>query len=292
MRKIGSLIAFLFVMFLVTSVQAVTFPDPWKAKFYNYEWFNPNLTQVVTSGDGVEDNWGIANVTTIFDVNDNLVWWQGKDGDQLRTLFWGLDVTYWDGTNYKMGVATEDKDGNPLSGAYFEIYLWDSDDPSYKPLEKNVNNRTYVDSEHYSYDSITNGTLLVRFEFTYGVDANQDVIAAGTTVNLANPPNGDGTAYLKVVPNVGTMWELFDKNNISQVLDQFGISHNSAWIDPEADMFIKFSFNAINPITNGGFQIKSDDPAYGAAPEPASIILMGSGLMLMAAVARKRFIKK
>ena len=101
---------------------------------------------------------------------------------------------------------------------------------------------------------------------------------------------GTGSGYLKVVD--GTLKDLFDQDRdallIAMAADGI-VPTNPNAIDPEADVYIKFSFG---PPGQGGFQLRSEDPAYGATPEPATIILMGSSLMLIAAAARKKFVKK
>ncbi len=302
MRKlICTGIFFVFLFSISQAVYSVTFPTYWKMKFNDLEYFDPTISypyipdpnNPAVDPVGDEDNWGIANVSDIYDVLAGQlaspVWQEGDNGEHIRILFVGLDLAYWDDPNVPgqdnyYGMAKSNQ------GAYLYVYLWNENDINYTALSADVNNRSAFDS----YNTITDGgTLLAKFEFTYGIDPNDsNIVVRGSTSTFSNPPTGTGEAFLKVVPNVGTMWEVFDQNSILDVLQAANISvPDPSKIDPEADMYVKFSYNPLYP-TIGGFQLRSDDPAYGATPEPASIILMGSGLMLIGAAARKKFIKK
>ncbi|WP_022853586.1 PEP-CTERM sorting domain-containing protein [Thermodesulfatator atlanticus] len=282
MRKFSIYLSvILLALFISTSAFAIQWPTIWKGKFTNWEYFNPNAVPGQVSADGIEDNWGIARMTSIYDLTDPnqpQVWSDvAGDNNSLRIFFWGLDLAEWDNNtlDYKMHAAD--------TGAYLELYEWNEDwdvsivDPA---------NRTSTEE----FAGITNGgTLLARFEFTYGVvPGDNETIAAGRTNDTNNPPQGDGQAYLKVVPNVGTMWEIFDqdRNAVLAAMAADGIvPQDPDAIDPEADIWLKFSFS---PDSLTDFDLKSEDPVYGATPEPATLVLLGAGMLLVGSVVRKR----
>lgn len=280
----------IFVLFFVlagsiSGAYALSFPTYFKFKFENWEYFNPNIQPGNVMPDGIEDNWGVAQVTSIYDLQNPgslPTWLIGDDGEEIRVFFYGLDLAYWDSATHEYGMT------QAYGGAYMDLYLWDSDDPDYVPLDLNTTNRY----SYNEYDTITNGGVrLVRFEYTHGVTPNPYIVSAGTTSSSTNPPTGRGTAFLRVVPNSGTMANTFDQNRVLSALDMAGIAYETAWIDPEADLFIDFNFYSLtNPI--GGFQLRSDDPAYGAVPEPATLMLMGSGLLLAGGFGRKKLFKR
>lgn len=280
--KIGLLLILLGIGIfgdIFAKANALTFPTYFKFKFSDWEYFNPSITPPVNNPDGIEDNWGVARVTDIWDVTQQQpypkVWDYGTDGEDIRVFFRGLDLAYWDGTTYKMSAVQ--------GGAYLDMYLWDSDDPGYVDLDLNTANRSGS-----SYTTITNGGVhLATFEFTYGVTNDTSIITAGSTTDGSNPPNGTGTAFLKVVPNSGIFANDFNQNAIQQVLNTVGVQYDPSWLDPEADLYIKFD---ISPLTTpiGGFQVYSEDPGFGAVPEPGTLILLGSAFLFVGGYSRKK----
>ena len=276
---LGFLTLFLF-MGSLSSSHAISWPSQWKIQFQNFEVFNPSNTSYTQ--DGVEDNWGIAYISSITDLNGVPYYGRQLGSHEIRLFFYGLDLSSWNnpGTgNYTMAEIPD--------GAWLEMYEYNSIGDWSTSGIKQASNRS-----GNTFTGITDGgTHLATFRFTHGVTSNANVVAAGDTSDLAVPPNGTGSAFLKVdTSKGGTMASTFDTDAVQQVLANAGIPYNPAWIDPEADIFLKFSFN---PLTdNSGFNLKSNDPGYGAVPEPATMILLGSGLLFAGGFSRKKLGKK
>ena len=275
----------ILAIFLATSAfaQLISWPRHWKVKFENWEWFNDDITPPYTSGpDGTEDNWGIAVITQIFDLDlsTSVAIWSDTltDNKSLRIFFYGLDLAYWNSDNtYGMAALS--------SGAYLEIYEWDQDWD-----EDSVVNTANYDNVTKTFDGITDGGILLgKFQFTYGVSTDPNIVAKGTTDDLANPPNGTGQAFLKIVDGLyKDVWnvnrdELLATINLD---DDADVTIDPDIIDPEADLFITFHFR---PADVNGFNLKSYDPAYGATiPEPASLMLVGTGLLAIGMLVRRK----
>ena len=281
-----SLSVLVLAVFLATSAfaQLISWPRHWKVKFTDWEYFNPSITPPYDAdgnpdtnfGDGIEDNWGIAVITSMYDLDLSGATpiWSDAFGDDksLRVFFYGLDLAYWNADNtYGMAAIP--------SGAYLEIYEWDED---WNNSIVNIGNRV-----GNTFTGITNGgTLLARFEFTYGATSDPNIVAAGQTDDLSNPPNGTGHAFLKIVGGLyQNVWDI-DRDELLATTLLDGISFDPAFVDPEADLFISFRFF---PTSQGGFHLRSEDPAYGATiPEPASLMLVGTGLLAIGVFVRKK----
>lgn len=298
--------AFLVFLFVASKGYTIEFPTEFEISFQNYEWFNPNVRAVdpasgyayeywdgsnwvgATDPDGTEDNWGIANIEKVKTMPTRAtVWTEGDNGEYVYGIFYNLDLAYWynDGS-YGM-TATP-------SGAYLDFYLWHDTDPGFESFDTTGVVNASRRNPPRTFTGITEGELLARFQFTYGVEADTNIVAAGSTESGTAPASGDGQAFLKVVEGVGSMWQIFDQDRdaLVHVLDYAATDYVYDWIDPEADLWIKFSYSVSNPLFTGSFNLESHDPGYGATPEPATIMLMGSGLLVMGVLCRKKFSSK
>lgn len=302
---------------LVTTVHAIpSLPGPeWKLKFDNLEMFNPDVTpdtviqvpyvdstgQVVPGvftnvdvpggpfGDGLEDNWGIARVTQIFDGHSNSgdeTWSSGKDNYEIFVVFGGLDVTSWDATGFKTKEANFLQDGVTAVDAFFDIYLVD---------ETDLANAGYTNGWQdvwgagpgkrigaYGFEGISDiGVLLAAFDFEEGI-SDPGVLTAGD-VDLLNPPTGKGTGYADLDRTTLGLW-----NN--QIEDDF-------WPTPYGprDAQLVFNFQTTagtgTPEETAGWQLSSDDPLEGGGviPEPGTFFLFGFGLLGIAGFGRRKY---
>jgi hypothetical protein len=278
-------LAAVMVAFLVGNAYAIpTLPGgPFTIKIENYEYFNPSLQPSPDGtgsgiGDGLEDNYGIATVTTISSGIQTTTqhWSRGDDGGryQLFAVFGGLDVTNWTSlsssvSNFSTGAATD-------VAPYFDLYLVDENVAGTLSWTDIANQGTGgVIAGGYNGISNAPGAILVAGgAFVSGIDSTDgNILTDGTLTNSSNPPTGKGSGYVDVT--TGT-WD-------SQILPYWTTAFG------KRDLKITFDVQPPDPSVND-WSLFSNDPIQGAAvPEPGTIFLFGAGLIGLAFIGRKKF---
>lgn len=275
-KLIGMLLVLILTVGVASSVWAYPLPVNFKMKLIDWEFFNPAIAPGAGPfGDKIEDNWGIANISDIYDLDGDPsepVWQVGDNGERLRVMFWGLDVTSWSGADgtFTTGAATSTVGGAAIPYAGADLWLWDSDLAGYLPLSALIGNRTGYSA--FTSVSGSNAGLQASFAFAPGI-AGLGVLTKGGTSLIANPPVGHGAGYLDVLPG-GAVGSLLDTDGFPTA---FG----------NRDAFFEFNFRIPG---SGGFQLNSDDPFLGhAVPEPTTMLLFGMGALgLVTRLRRKR----
>lgn len=263
------------VMFCSLEVFAIPVGIPFEAKFNNYEVLNVSLfanppstfpTTWRNLADDIEDNWGIAYVTTIWDISTvphTQIWPPAGSTEEFTAIFYGLDIDeiiWYSSTNVEVHMK-------PLSsGAYLDIYFQD-------PGNFTLGNAS--DRSGTSYPTVTDGTLFFRAQFNPGILPGNFTHIVSVNHNLATN-QGSGKGFLDVIPGVGTSWSLFDSNTI---VDNNGNYH---------DFSMQFNFNA-SAYQSLGWTLDSYDPIRGfTTPEPNTILFLGIGLLGLGMIKRKR----
>lgn len=238
-------------------------PAEFKIKFENFEYFNPAIALGQTA-DGVEDNWGIFRVTTIMDTAPATsvdVWTSATSNYEITGMFYGLDVA---------AVAAAGFAGFDVGfvGGALDLYIQDKTALGYTAFDKTLGlgGRTGLNS----YTGVTDGTMLAHSVFVPGIVPTIPALTNLSSVTaLTSPLSGNGTGYLNVIPGTGDWSDVIVPGPGNK------------------DLFLSFNFTTNN--VPGDWSVVSDDPVTGSAvPEPGTMVLLGSGLLGLAGLARRR----
>jgi hypothetical protein len=277
--KKSPLILLVISLVVLASVPAWSFelPDSFTMQVSGFEFLNLQvLPPGGPFGDGIEDNWGIGNITAIYGSDPTPVWQEGDDGEHLRIIYWGLDTTSSSFPSFTTGQAAIDITGSmtiPYAGA--DIWLWDSDLPGYTDIDPSGGPGARLDFDLYptvSGGNIAGGMPLARLVFGPGVVGPTDITLGFYTGELT----GLGAGYLDVIPGSGAIADLTDTNGFPTA---YG----------DRDIFFQFNYSIPGPY---GWQLTMTDPLFGntsvAVPEPSTIFLLGAGLAGVG-LMRRRF---
>jgi len=222
--------------------------------------------------DGVADSWGIGQVISIYTTNPYTpIWSPGGSGyASLEFYYGGLDdwsVT-WTGTGWEVLSTGINPD---TTGA--KVYVYGS-------LVQNINYAAgpgASDPGSGAGWNVGNGTdvLLLELQFVPGIIPGDTTTVKAASLN-ANWTHGESVGYLEVLS--GAWSSMYDLNG---------------YLGGAADMY--FELSADNDLGMGftpfGWTVEVDG-TMNAVPEPATLLLLGSGLIGIVGVARKRFLKK
>lgn len=292
MKKLGLILAVLTVLSVLgfaINAQAVPIGLPYEPvyfQFNNIEQVDQSLANNITvpGGYGVAGNWGLVNVSIIqhgavsiphVDIAGGPGWWMddgpGGANGQITGIFYGINLTT----------------GTTATGGTLDLYYQEAGSD---PITAAILAGTSGGPDAATVGLFTGGTFLARLNFASGILDGDNVTTISSNVNLTTSLSGLADSFADVNTSVVGPWT----NTLNA--DWF-------WVDTDGDGIrgevgetrdLRFSnfFNGL-PAWDGSGSIKglrSNDPGrVYTTPEPCSMLLVGSGLIGLATVVRRKF---
>ncbi len=257
MKRIYSIITVAVMISFVWTMNAVAFSlpaGPVEIKYKNWEeLIDLDGDGAFSVGDGLQ---GLMRITSIETLGGSPLWSQGGNGQEITGVFSGLTISA-----ITPGFGNFDID---FTGGFMTLYL--DSTPEYEDPAIPTP-ASFLDSD--------SGNPFLTADFNYGIKPGSFTTTQNAIVNfLTNPLSGTGFYYLDVTG--GDYGYLFDTDGLTvfdgSTRDIFGRSN-------------------ITGPGNFGFTYNSDDPAKAYVPEPATLLLLGAGLLGIGAYGRRKMKK-
>lgn len=288
MKRIGSVLAGLMLFLVVGANIALATPfmppaGPLYIKFDNHEQISPSGTMQSPSGAS-ESNWGIFKVSSIATgnaLNDPQNFTSG-------TQIWA-DIQPGEITGMFGGIQLRDLHPGAIDSKGGSLYLYWDDVENASLGAATVGQRT-GDS---IFTNFTDGTLLAKIDFVPGaiVPGEADTTIRGSAVPLLGFAFfGAANSYGNIDLAAGGLWAaLLDEEYFDTLLGQNTADMKFRNVYENGLLGID-SWDGVDASGNKIFGAQSTDPARAyATPEPATIGLLGMGLVGLARVtARQR----
>jgi hypothetical protein len=241
----------------------------------------------------------LANDITIPDKMGSGTGWNGAQEDQevepgcVGEQKWDLEAFYLDGNSLTMIGGYDFKNGATGNGLLFssgDIFIDVTGDVKYGPDADTTGYSNSTVKNKFGYDYVLDMDFDKATYKIYSLNGESNVLTSYYSINQESNP----WRYKCGGTELGSGSIAYDTLNDGQIYDNYGLilaglSHNTVGVDlgflPKGtDFTVHFTMGCGNDNLMG--------KGTTSVPEPAPMLLLGTGLIGLAGVCRKKFIKK